>query len=111
MNFYTPVALGATATRHPVRPPTHAEAAARVRAARRVQYHQRHVATLLSDPSGDFTPGMALSLPEIACGLRLGTWRPGTAFQVGAQTLYARADGYVHTAAGDRIVLVSSVGR
>lgn len=111
MNWSTPLPAGASATRRPVRASTQAERLAAARAAQRVQYHQRHVATLVHDPSGDFRPGMALSLPEIACGLKTGAWRPGTTFQIGAQVLYARADGYVHNAAGDRVVLVRGVGR
>lgn len=100
-----------SATRRPVSRLTVREAAAARRGKFRPELHQGRPAELVSDPSGDFAPGLPLSLQEIAYGLRFGVWSTGTVFRLKEQLLVAQADGWVYTPGGVRVILVSSIGR
>lgn len=110
MNYTPGVPSGRpSATRRPEVRPT-------VRAARRgrrfdPELYQSRPAELVSDPSGDFEPGLPLSLQEIAFGLKLGTWATGTIFRHGRRRLFVGADGYCYSAWGGRVILVAYIGR
>lgn len=109
MNWSTAVPAGSFATHVPVARPTAARRAAKARAASRLTYHP--MAELVADPSGDFTLGMPLNLPEIAHGLRLGVWSAGTSFRQAGRLLTVDAEGQLRDEAGEHVILVSSIGR
>lgn len=111
MNWTPGVPSRGSATRRPVARPTVRETAAARRGKFCREAHQGRPAELVHDPAGDLAPGLPLSRQEIAYGLKLGVWRPGTAFRLAGRLLYARADGWAHNEAGDRVLLVRSIGR
>lgn len=110
MNFTPGGPSGSSATRRPVTRATVREHAAGRRGKFHLEAHQSRPAVLEYDPSGDFTAGLPLGRFEIAYGLKLGAWAPGTVFRYQGRLLTAGADGRARTADGQVVLLVRSLG-